>query len=383
MKITKARIYTLRIPFNFSFAHSLKDRAYSNSIVVELSTDTGESGYGEGVARAYVTGETVEGCVLHIKNNLLPSVLNKPLQSLYADTLSNKFLSCINELLPTMDNTDTITWNASRCAVELALIDALLKEQKKSLCELLPPNSKIVTYSGVISSGSIDETRKFAMMAELAEIKHVKIKVGNENDLERVKIVRDVLGPSVSIRLDANGAFTVQEALRFISNVDRYRIDSIEQPVRRGSISELAEVKAGSDIPIMVDESLVTLDEARVLIEKDACDYFNIRVSKNGGIYKTLAIIELAESNGIKCQLGCQVGETAILSAAGRHIAYHLPNLLFLEGSYGKLLLSDDVTRENIAFGKRGEAPVLKGYGLGVEVDRTLLEKYSKETICV
>ncbi len=66
MKISKARIYPLRIPFNFSFGHSLKDRDYSDSIVVELLADTGESGYGEGVARPYVTGETVDGSIAHI-----------------------------------------------------------------------------------------------------------------------------------------------------------------------------------------------------------------------------------------------------------------------------------------------------------------------------
>lgn len=383
MKIIKARIYTLRIPFNFSFGHSLKDRDYSDSIVVELSTDTGETGFGEGVARAYVTGETVKESISHIKSTLLPSVLNKPLQALFADTHSNKVLSRINDLLPSTGNTDTITWNASRCAVELALIDILLKVQQKSLGELLPPSSRTVTYSGVISSGSTEETIKFARIAKQAEIKQVKIKVGNPNDLERVKVVRDILGPSVSIRLDANGAFSAQEALRFIANVEVYHIDSIEQPVKSGGISELAEVKASSSIPVMVDESLVTLEDARALIENDACDYFNLRVSKCGGIYKTLTIADLAEKNGIKCQLGCQVGETAILSAAGRHMAYHLPNILFLEGSYGKLLLSEDVARDDIAFGKGGEAPVLKGYGLGVEVDRSILEKYSEEIICV
>jgi muconate cycloisomerase len=125
----------------------------------------------------------------------------------------------------------------------------------------------------------------------------------------------------------------------------------------------------------MADESLVTLDQARRLIQHRACDYFNIRLSKNAGIAGSLAIAKLAEHSGIKIQIGAQVGETGIISAAGRTFAAHLPALEFAEGSFGTWLLTEDVTFERIAFGWGGRAPLLKSRGLSVTVNEEALER--------
>ena len=131
----------------------------------------------------------------------------------------------------------------------------------------------------------------------------------------------------------------------------------------------------------MVDESLLTEADADQLIKASACDFFNIRVSKCGGIGPTLAIAGKALQNGIKIQIGSQVGETAILSAVGRHIAAWLPEVSFVEGSFGTILLSQDVSYENISFGYGGEAPTLGGPGWGIRVLEERLEKYAKSVI--
>ena len=186
------------------------------------------------------------------------------------------------------------------------------------------------------------------------------------------------MGESVSIRLDANCAFTVKKAIKFIKSIEKYSIDSIEQPIKRGNAADLATVKANSSIPIMADESIVTYDDAKNLIEHDACDYFNLRISKCGGLYRSLAIAELAEQEGIKLQLGCLVGETALLSAAGRQLAAFLSNIKFIEGSYSTLLLEADISEERIVFGNKGEAPVFTGHGLGVNIRKDILNKYSE-----
>ncbi|NJS16485.1 MAG: enolase, partial [Nostocaceae cyanobacterium CSU_2_110] len=156
---------------------------------------------------------------------------------------------------------------------------------------------------------------------------------------------------------------------------------SVEQPIPRCKPETLAELKAKSPIPIMVDESLVTLEDAKTLIANNACDFFNLRISKCGGIAQTLEIAKLALSKGIKLQLGCQVGETAILSAAGRHLAAYLDDLLFIEGSYGKLLLTEDISTESIHFGNGGKAGLLRKPGLGIEVKNSILEKYAHKII--
>lgn len=127
----------------------------------------------------------------------------------------------------------------------------------------------------------------------------------------------------------------------------------------------------------MADESLVTVDDAEELIRFSACDFFNLRVSKCGGISNTIRLANLAKKAGIRLQLGCQVGETAILSAVGRHIAAYLDDVEFVEGSFGNLLLIKDVGHDSIHFGHGGKAPLLRGMGIGVDINENILHKYA------
>ena len=143
----------------------------------------------------------------------------------------------------------------------------------------------------------------------------------------------------------------------------------------------MKKVRAETGLPVMADESLVTLEQARQLIDQRACDYFNIRLSKCGGITGSLAIAKLAQQAGIKIQVGAQVGETGILSAAGRMFAAHLPALEFAEGSFGAWLLTEDVTFEDVSFGYAGIAPLLRTRGLSVTVKDETLERLAVEKI--
>jgi len=127
MKIVEAKIYVLEIPFKSSFSHSLKTRSFSDSIVVRLATDTGLCGYGEGIARPYVTGETVKKSTTHLEKLLLPAIINKDIRDMDACQDSFNVLSAINNYIPTIDSPGIVAWGASRTTVELALIDCILK----------------------------------------------------------------------------------------------------------------------------------------------------------------------------------------------------------------------------------------------------------------
>ncbi|HEY0385562.1 MAG TPA: enolase C-terminal domain-like protein, partial [Pyrinomonadaceae bacterium] len=270
---------------------------------------------------------------------------------------------------------------AARCAVELALIDCLLKQQRLSLAQLLPPARSVVTYSGVITGGTVEKAVQHTNYFKLLGLRQLKIKIGGAQTLERVRAVRAAAGPAVSLRLDANGAYDVPQAVRVLSALASLDIAAVEQPLERGPVVNLAAVKNQSTIPLMVDESLVTMRDAEALIEASACDYFNLRLSKCGGITRTLKLARVAERAGLKTQLGSHVGETAILSAAGRHVAAHLGNLSFVEGSYGNLLLAEDVSRDRLGFGHGGRAPTLRGHGLGLKVREEILCKYAHTVI--
>jgi muconate cycloisomerase len=346
--------------------------------VVKVATESGIAGYGEGVPRPYVTGETGDSSFEYIKTKLLPHIIG------FGDPdniAPDNIFSAVDSLLGEIPNGSGVVWNASHAAVELAMIDLLFRINSLSVGSVLKPVSENVVYSGVITSGSDADVMKAAHRCKNAGLKTIKIKVSGINDVSRIASVRELMGATVSIRLDANAAFNIQTAEQFAKAVEQFKIDCIEQPIPPGSNSELAVLRSRISIPIMADESLVTIEDAEKLAAANAVDYFNLRISKCGGIYNTLAIADIARRAGIGIQLGCQVGETAILSAAGRHLAAHLPQFDFVEGSFGTHLLKEDISESEIGFGFRGNAPLLNEIGLGVTVDDRRLEKYT-EKVC-
>jgi len=383
LKIHSAHIYALRIPFKNPFTHNLKNREYCDSVIVKLVADNGVSGFGECVPRPYVTGESVSSCMHRIRNTLLPILAKYDFPENQIKKEPWTLLSEISDMLPDEGGSAVIAWNASKAAVEIALVDCLLRYVGKSAVAILPPARETVIYSAVITAGPIAAVKKIAIQCKQYAVEHIKIKVGIGDDYARVAAVREIVGDSVSLRIDANGAYDVKDALSLIRLVQPLHIDCVEQPVPRGDIKMLAHVKADSPVRIMADESVITSGDAEALIENNACDLFNLRISKNGGFFKVLQIADMARQAGIGLQLGCQVGETAILSAAGRHLAAHMPDLRFIEGSYGTLLLKEDITRESIQFGHGGKAPLITGDGLGIRVNEDVLGKYAKNTISV
>lgn len=382
MRIKRCTIYALRIPFVETFAHSARRRAFSDSIVVRLEAFDGTVGYGEGVARAYVTGETVDASINHIRRVLWPALRDSDYAELRPGTDALHALAPLDESLPCDRSDGVIAFNAARSAVEIALIDCLLRHQKISLAEILPARRQSVKYSGVISSGSMESCVRRAKQLRLFGLRDIKLKIVSKDDCESVRAVREVLGEDARLRVDANGAFDTTSAIEIAEALSPLRIEIFEQPVaRREKALELREVKRLSAIPVMADESLVTFEDARALIDAGACDYFNLRLSKCGGIARTLQLARMAAAARVRIVLGCQVGETAILSAAGRHLAAHLSEAVFVEGSFGRLLLTEDVSRDSLQFGHGGRANVLRGPGLGIRVREDVLEKYAHTTV--
>ena len=336
------------------FVHGLKNRKCTESLIVRAVSDEGVVGYGEGTPRPYVTGESQEKSLKYIKDVLWPIVGKTDYADIGTGGDPTEELFKIGGNLPDIKTPGIIAWNAAICAIELALIDCLLKKRRKPLSTLLKPIRGEVFYDGVIGCGSTSKTARIAEQYKTLGLKRLKIKVGRKYGKEHIESIRRIVGGDCQLRLDANGAYTPGEAVRFMSSLDGLDIRCVEQPIERGNLSLLRKVKDMVRIPIMADESLVTLKDAKELIQSKACDYFNLRISKCGGLFRTLRIATLAKNAGIRLQLGCLVGETAILSAAGRALAGHLGELDYVEGSFGTYLLQEDVSREDIRFGAGG-----------------------------
>jgi len=177
------------------------------------------------------------------------------------------------------------------------------------------------------------------------------------------------------LRLDANEAWQPEEVERKITELEPFAISSLEQPVPHERVKELAVVRQRMKTAIMHDESLCGMVDAQAAVQDKTCDLFNIRLSKCGGFIPSLRLAEFALQNGLGYQLGCQVGETAILSAAGRHWACSVKGIRALEGSYDRRLVKEALGERDITFGWGGWAPALLAGGLGLTVSRAALER--------
>jgi len=367
MRLVGATLYALRIPFVEAFGHSAGERRCSDSVVVRVRDEAGTEGFGEGAPRPYVTGETVATMLDHLTGELWPRVAERELPS-------TGHLAGLDAFLPDTRLPGVVAPHAARAALELAILDCMLRRAGRPAATVLPPRRPRVTYSGVVTAGPIDRAVRHARQMRAVGLHHVKLKVGFDDDIARVAAVREALGSEVSLRLDANGGWTLARAVEVLTAVAPLGIAAAEQPLPRDG--DLAALRSAVPVPLMADESLVTLADAEALIADRAVDFFNVRVSKCGGLARSLAIAARAAAAGLGVQIGSQVGETAILAAAGRHLAAALPEVAFTEGSFGTLLLTRDVSVESVRFGHRGEAPVLTGPGLGIRVvEKTLRER--------
>ena len=373
-RIDSVTIYQLRIPFHQAFRHALQSREESDAVIVKVTGNDGLSGFGESLPRSYVTGETAESMIARIRDELAPKIFSQ----LFApgwETFEYLQASAPEWTQTGARQSSVIAWNASFCAVELALLDRSLRADHCALADLLPPARYEVVYSGVISADAPRDAAALAKRMARLGMRRIKVKVGTSDDAARLQAVRQAVGDDVELRADANAAWQPDEAIEQLGRLAPFKLQAIEQPVGAGDLAGMKRVHDEGGVPVMADESLVTLDQARRLIELGACDYFNVRLSKCGGLSGSLAVAKLAQAAGVKIQVGAQVGETGILSAAGRTFAAHLPALAFAEGSFGTWLLAEDVTFENVAFGFGGRAPLLKTRGLSVTVKEDVLER--------
>lgn len=367
-------ILHLRIPFLFPVKHSLAVRECSESLVVRVKTEAGISGYGEGTPRGYVTGESISENITFFKKSLIPMLAGH----IFPDPLSLcEFLDALSAQGDAHKNPSAV------CALETALLDAAGKAWRQSVSEVLGFECKkgTLTYSAVVSMLSLDTFQTYLHMVKQREMKFLKLKVGNESDLVRLELARKILGSDIDIRVDANCAWTADEAIQKIEEMKRYGISAVEQPVAKEDFKGLKKISESTDVPIIADESLCSVADARRLAEMKACEIFDIRLSKCGGFRNASKILEIGLETGIRAMLGSHVGETGILSAAGRHFAQCFDELVYIEGSFSSLLLKEDVIQENLVFGKGGRAPSLKGPGLGITVREDVLKRYAVQQI--
>ena len=379
MKVVDLTAFVVRIPLRKAITHASHTRTETENVVVRCTLDDGTLGYGEGVPRDYVTGETADSAIDLLKKSDLPSQLESCADFKRAVAVIDKI-----RLAPVEGDHRGIGGNAARCAVELAMLDAY----GRSFGEPLTSVTKIVArdiyqfnewvrYSGAITSAKGMKAGFAAWKMRLYRFKQVKIKVGiaGYDDVARVRRIRSRIGKQMDLRVDANEAWAAAEAVERIAGLEPFGITSVEQPIPHAEVDQLAGIRTRIKTPIMLDESLCGFVDAKHCIDNGLCDLFNLRLSKCGGLIPTLKLALQAKQAGIGYQLGCQIGETSILSAAGRHFACSVTDIRYLEGSYDRHLVKEHLGKQDITFGWGGWAPMLNSIGLGVLIDSQALAR--------
>ncbi|HEU4342241.1 MAG TPA: enolase C-terminal domain-like protein [Candidatus Binatia bacterium] len=380
--ISKFEIFAVDLPFRRVFKHAAAERNSSSSLFVKCATDDGHVGYGECLPREYVTGESRNEAFKLLRDKLLSRMLGMKFNSL--DQVKAFLIECDGKA-PEKWGSATGPQTAAWCAVDLALLDcfghALQEPVRLGDGDRFPDNVK---YSPVLSAESGFEFLKTLIKIRLYGFRQVKLKLGGGADTHLGYLARRVLGKNVDIRTDANMAWSVDEALSAMRDLARYGVSSFEQPIAAGDISGLARVVKESGLGVMVDEGLSDRASLRRLINEHACTAVNVRISKCGGLMASLARCREALDAGLTLQIGCQVGESSLLSAAHLILVAAVQKVRYAEGCFGYHLLREDPAEPVLQFGYGGRPPARpKGAGLGVAMNEAVLKRWTVQQAIV
>ena len=321
MKITGIETIPVTVPVDRRVGPPPADakgfRFESHLLLVFIETDAGIEGVGEVTASPDWSGETAAGAKALIDTHLAPRLLGED---------PRRIRHCLDRLARTYANPFT------KAAIEMALFDIAGKFHNAPVYQMLG--------AGLASSDTFP--LRFPIMpvgpelsAEVARrmvaegFRTIKVKVGHhplDHDFARLRLVRDAIGSDVRLTVDANGGWSVSEAILAAPHLEELGVSFVEQPVHRLDLEGLAEVRRRTRLPVMADESVFTLQDALRCIALRAADIISVYPGKNGGLLNTLAIASAAEAAGVFCAIGSNL-EWDIGSAAMAHACAAHPNI--------------------------------------------------------
>jgi L-alanine-DL-glutamate epimerase-like enolase superfamily enzyme len=362
-RLQMVNLTTLDIPFAVAFRHASAERSSTSTLWATVTLDTGVVGHGESCPRDYVTGETFDTARLFVAR--------------HAPVLTEQVVGLASLRSWMTANTATIDANpAAWCAVELAMLDAFGKEAGRTVESLLclPELEGLFRYTAVVGDASarafeaaVNEYRQFGF----SDFK-VKLSGDLARDRSKMATLRALAGTSIRVRVDANNLWRdADEAITFLQALE-YPFFAVEEPLAAGQYDDLEQVSVALGTPIVLDESLLRLHQLTSLPPPSSRWIINVRVSKMGGLLRSLALVESARRSGFAVVVGAQVGETSLLTRAALTVARSAGNaLLAQEGAFGTRLLTRDVCDPPVMFGPGGildvaTFPILGRPGLGI-----------------
>ena len=359
-------ITNLEIPFKQAFAHATAIRTCTESVLVKAQLSNGVIGVGEGCPRSYVTGETVYTATRFFEAHRAVWEGFRNFEDL------KRWMTA---------NSQRIDKNpASWSAVELALFDGWGKEQGESIEALLNLQELTGTfyYSAVLGTENVATFQKQAQQFAALEFSDFKVKVTGtlETDRQNIEFLKHLPIKNLRIRVDANNLWkTADEAGAYLKSLN-YPFFAIEEPLQVGDYEGCRQINQQLGFPIILDESFLQLEQFMHLQDDPESWIINVRISKMGGVLRSLAIAEKATVLGIPIIIGAQVGETSILTRAALSVANHYRDILQAqEGAFGTYLLKHDISDTSLMFGKGGRLdpqPISGQPGLGLTLAESI-----------
>ena len=365
MRIERLTMTRMEIQFKISFKHAAAERSKTASVWVEAVSSNGEiTGYGEGCPRDYVTGENLNSA-LHWFNHHQISIV---------EDVSN--IETLKQWI--VSHNDDIDRNpAAWCAIELALLDLFGKMEGRSIDDLLslPQVAGEFQYSAVLGDSSPADFERQVLHYFRAEFSDYKIKLSGkcEIDLEKISCLRKSTQP-LRIRSDANNLWSKPEEVISYLKVLGQPFWAIEEPLSARNFSGLVEIASSLKVKIILDESFTTAWDFSFCADNPGLWIINFRISKLGGLIRSLTLLSQARVYGFQVIIGAHVGETSILTRAALSLASAATDIrVAMEGAFGTHLLTYDPCDPTIMFGEKGilhtkTFPVLHAPGNGLHI---------------
>lgn len=367
LTIQQVELYKLFIPLKEPFIISLGPIHHAANVVVVIRTREGITGFGECSPFMSINGESMDTCFI--------------VGQYFAKLFKGRNALAIPERVADMDQ--LIYGNTSiKSAFDMALYDIAAQHAQRPLYEFLGGrNDKIITTDYTVSIGEPSKMAADALKIKEEGYPAIKVKLGKDGkkDVERMKAIREAVGNQVPLRIDANQGWSVDEAIETLQSLAPLGIQHCEEPIARWDFMNLPKVKNASPIPIMADESCGDEHDAERLLQLDACDYFNIKLGKAGGIFKALKIIELAAKKPMHLQVGAFM-ESRLAMTAFAHFSLVSPLIEHFDFDTA-LMFKEDPVKGGISYEKNGVVKLPDAIGLGASIEEHWLKKMEKAVI--
>lgn len=366
MKITKVEIFPVAIPYPEPYLVANWAKPAQGDVIIKVHTDEGIVGLGDAVARP-LTGDTQAVLTCVLVNELAPAILGQ-------DPLRIERL--VIDRLGGMEN----PWLPALHAIDIALWDIAGKYYKKPVYELLGGAARrTITLARSLPVKSPEEMAERATALKTSGYKLITVKIGldPEDDLLRVRAVKEAVGDAVPVEVDGNEGYTLDVAIKYLKQMDPL-ITGCEQPLARWDLLGAAELAQVLDAPIIADQSINTAHDVALIAKLRAADVICLKLACVGGITLAKKVLATAEAHGLACTMGSAhplgIGTAAIHHFAAAHPWVRLPV------GYGSPLerLPDDIVSDPIMV-RDGTVEIWDGPGLGVELDEAKLKKHSSK----